>query len=83
MNCQRIEDHLSAYADGELEGALHEQVDSHLAECQNCRDTLTWLTTFHGLMAQVPEETPSQQFHLELMARVATVAPQVGSRPAR
>jgi anti-sigma factor RsiW len=41
--CQHLLGQLSDYVDGELEQTMCEEIERHLAECQNCRvvvDTL-------------------------------------------
>lgn len=45
---------LSAYIDGEIEGAERERIDSHLAECDACRDRLTSLQGVVGLTRSLP-----------------------------
>ena len=79
MNCERIEDQLSAYVDGELDPEVHESVGSHLAACSECQGTLRWLMDYQRLTAGVPEEALSEQCHQRLMSQVATA--QSASRP--
>ena len=78
MRCDQIEDQLSAYADGELDTGTHAVVEAHLSQCDSCRKMHRWVVTFHRLTAQVPEEAPSEEFHVQLMARVAAA-----QRPTR
>ncbi|MGQ9675961.1 MAG: GerMN domain-containing protein [Chloroflexota bacterium] len=40
MSCEELAEALSAYADGELEGAERVQLELHLAQCDACREQL-------------------------------------------
>ena len=40
MDCQKIQDNLSAYLDGELPAEDARQVERHVEECAVCRDLL-------------------------------------------
>ncbi|MGB8473466.1 MAG: zf-HC2 domain-containing protein [Candidatus Acidiferrum sp.] len=37
MNCQDIIHELSTYIDGELDGAMKRELESHLQDCEECR----------------------------------------------
>ena len=58
--CNELLEQLSDYIDGELEATLCAELESHLAECSNCRvmvDTVRkTITLYHG---QTPAELPS------------------------
>jgi negative regulator of sigma E activity len=45
---------LSAYIDGEIAGAERKKIDSHLAECNACRDHLARLQDVVGLTRSLP-----------------------------
>lgn len=58
--CRELLDQVSDYIDGDLEATLCAELESHLAECSNCRvmvDTVRkTITLYHD---QVPAELPS------------------------
>lgn len=50
MQCREMLGSLSDYVDGELEAALCEQIERHMADCGNCRavvDTLRKTVTLY------------------------------------
>ena len=55
--CQHLLDQLSDYVDGELEQAMCEEIERHLAGCQNCRivvDTLSKTVRLYRTHGQDP-----------------------------
>ncbi len=66
MTCERIEELLSAYLEGELGAAERAEVESHLASCPACAGLLEALREVTGAMASFPEAEPSPA----LMARL-------------
>ena len=67
--CQHLLGELSDYVDGELEEAMCEEIERHLADCENCRivvDTLEKTVYLYRATAQettVPEEVRQRLFH--------------------
>ena len=59
MTCQRIEELLSAYLEGELAAAEKAAVDAHLAACPECATLLALLRETTGAMAAFGEVEPS------------------------
>jgi predicted anti-sigma-YlaC factor YlaD len=59
---------LNAYLDGELRGARLQHVETHLAECSECRLELESLQKLSSLLHEVPtpEFTPSERFATEV-----------------
>lgn len=58
--CRKLLDQLSDYLDGELEAALCARLESHLAECPDCRvmvDTTRKTITLYR--SQAPSELPA------------------------
>jgi len=55
--CQHLLGQLSDYVDGELEQTLCEEIECHLADCQNCRivvDTLSKTVALYRTQGQSP-----------------------------
>ena len=55
--CQRLLGQLSDYVDGELEQTMCEEIEHHLADCQNCRvvvDTLSKTVALYRTQGQSP-----------------------------
>ena len=65
--CRDLLDQISDYVDGELEAALCTELESHLAECPNCRvmvDTVRrTITLYHAQVAtQLPSDVEDRLF---------------------
>jgi anti-sigma factor RsiW len=71
VNCTRIERELSAYLDGELQGARRDQVERHLADCERCRAVLARLRQTARLVAAMPEVAPPASIAARVFAQVA------------
>ena len=57
-NCRRLLDSLSEYIDGELGELLCQEIEEHLAECENCRvvvDTLRKTVYLYHATSEQPE----------------------------
>jgi anti-sigma factor RsiW len=57
QECQHLLGQLSDYVDGELERTMCEEIERHLAGCQNCRvvvDTLSKTVAFYQTQGQTP-----------------------------
>jgi anti-sigma factor RsiW len=57
QECQHLLGQLSDYVDGELERTMCEEIERHLAGCQNCRvvvDTLSKTVTLYRTQGQTP-----------------------------
>jgi hypothetical protein len=59
MTCERIEELLSAYLEGELGAAERAEVDGHLAACPECAALVALMQETTGAMAAFPEAEPS------------------------
>jgi anti-sigma factor RsiW len=57
QECQHLLGQLSDYVDGELERTMCEEIERHLAGCQNCRvvvDTLSKTVALYQTQGQTP-----------------------------
>lgn len=54
MNCEQAEDILSAYLDNILETPQRGEVESHLAQCAACTETLAEYRRYDGLLRVAP-----------------------------
>jgi predicted anti-sigma-YlaC factor YlaD len=68
MTCERIEELLSAYLEGELGAVERGEVDSHLAACPACAGLLAGLRELTVAMAAFPEAEPSPSLMSRLYA---------------
>jgi predicted anti-sigma-YlaC factor YlaD len=59
MTCERFEELLSAYLEGELNAAEKAEADAHLAACPECVALLALMKDMTGAMAAFPEAEPS------------------------
>lgn len=69
MTCQRIEELLSAYLEGELRAAERAEVEGHLADCPECAGLAALMREEMAAAAAFPEVEPSA----ELLARLYAV----------
>lgn len=65
-----IQKHLPAYCGGDLEAAERELVETHLAECPDCRSELANLQTTLRLIRTTPEVEPPPWLTGRIMARI-------------
>ncbi len=70
MECERCNDHLSAYADDALSGRERRQVRSHLETCRRCREDLAEIRTLSALLRATPDPEPSPSFWAETYSTV-------------
>jgi predicted anti-sigma-YlaC factor YlaD len=68
MTCERIEELLSAYLEGELAGAERAEVAAHLAACPECAGLVELMKETVGAMAGFPEAEPSPEMMAGLYA---------------
>jgi len=68
MSCERIEDLLVAFADGELAPAERVTVEAHLAACPGCRGLLDALASAAPAFASFPEVEPGPELRRRLLA---------------
>jgi predicted anti-sigma-YlaC factor YlaD len=59
MTCERFEELLSAYLEGEVAAAEKAEMDVHLAACPECAALLALMREMTGAMAAFPEAEPS------------------------
>ncbi len=57
--CRYVLDSLSEYVDGTLQDALCEEIERHLAECENCRVVVDTLEKMVYLVRSLDEDTPA------------------------
>ena len=60
MNCEQMNDLLSAFLDGELTAQEEEQMHAHLEQCADCRALLEQLQTLHTSFSDL-EEIPAPE----------------------
>jgi anti-sigma factor RsiW len=68
--CEHLLGQLSDYVDGELGQAMCEEIERHLAGCQNCRavvDTLRKTVTLYQLTGAEPVPGDVQERLLEVL----------------
>lgn len=70
MDCRELSDSLSAYIDGELEPSEALRVTNHLGLCSKCRQELVELQNTINILHELPELTPSADFHLRVMNKI-------------
>ncbi len=58
MSCQKVQERLSAWLDGELEEKVAQEMAAHLAECAVCRRELAILQRLHDALANLTAPSP-------------------------
>ncbi len=64
--CRRLLSSLSDYVDGELDEALCQAIEAHMAECENCRIVVNTLTRTVELYHTAPAPDLPQDVRLRL-----------------
>lgn len=77
MQCQEIQDLLSAYLDGMLDPSLKDSTDRHLRECPACRAEFDDLKMVVGLVRDLPLVEPPGGFRQSLRHKLESKAGQV------
>jgi AcrR family transcriptional regulator len=72
--CRRVRENLSAYLDGELQGAARRLIEEHLAECAECRTQLDELKETWRLLDELEEPIVHNDFRQEVLARARAEA---------
>jgi anti-sigma factor RsiW len=71
MNCLHMEKSLIAYLDGKASAPERRTVESHLAECGECRERAEQFRLLWGALDEWTAPPPSQGFDAAVLARVA------------
>ena len=72
MNCNRVQEHLSAFIDGELESSLVPAVKAHLIRCSACRGEKEQLEAFGASIRTIPPVTAPPDFRDRIYASIHT-----------
>lgn len=70
MDCQKNQDNLSAYLDGELPAEDARQVERHVEECAVCRDLLRELRSVADVLGEMPHESAPTGLTEELQSQI-------------
>ena len=68
MECNRMEDLISPYLDGELSAADRQAVEAHLHDCPSCRELLGLLGEVNASLQALPELEISPHLQERLLA---------------
>ena len=68
MTCDRFEELLSAYLEGELSPEEKRDMDAHLGSCPACAELLSLFRASQGALAAFPEAEPSPALMAKLYA---------------
>ena len=81
MICEMVRSKLSAYLDGELDGALHQEIAGHLHQCPECRVELEGFGGVDILLRSLPQYRPTADFAQVVVSRVQDRVAPGQSRP--
>lgn len=80
MDCRQCNEDMTAYMDGELQGAAAEEMRGHLAKCPPCHEEYRDLRDSTALVvAHAGELEPAPEMWNNLRARIAEMPPPSGS----
>lgn len=83
QECQHLLGQLSDYVDGELEQTMCEEIEHHLADCQNCRvvvDTLSKTVALYQTQGQDPLPGDVQERLYKILNLESLIGPDAQSR---
>ncbi|MCL4876382.1 MAG: zf-HC2 domain-containing protein [Anaerolineae bacterium] len=69
--CEHIPDELSAYLDGEASQAICDEIERHLAECENCRVLVDTLRQTIYLYRTLPQPNLPEKVRESLYKKLA------------
>ncbi len=81
MTCDRVQDLLSLYLDGELEGTAKAEFEAHLSACPECADLLARMRAAMAAFSGFPEVEPGPGLRRKLLA-IPSRAPRFRDRAA-
>jgi anti-sigma factor RsiW len=68
MTCERFEELLSAYLEGDLSAEEKRAIDGHIAACSSCAELLSLLRETQGALRSFPQVDPSPDLMAKLYA---------------
>ena len=71
MDCLKAEEQFSAYVEDEIDYRGIKRFESHLANCQHCRNEFALFQESVRLLQEMPPVQPSPEFDLALQVRLA------------
>ena len=74
-DCAALRPAISAFADGELDAAMRQQVGSHLAACADCRRSADADRLLDARLAALPQSAPNARTDAAIAAIVASGSP--------
>jgi anti-sigma factor RsiW len=83
QECQHLLGQLSDYVDGELEQTMCEEIEHHLADCQNCRivvDTLSKTVALYQTQGQTPVPGEVEERLYKVLDLESLISPDAQSR---
>jgi len=70
MKCKELEELLSDYLEGNLNPAVEEEVDAHLAGCSRCREKMRGMRALMGRLNDLEMVEPSAGFEARLWGQL-------------
>src|SRR5579859_5614291 len=68
MNCSELDENLALYLYDELPGEQRQNIETHLAECAQCRTRLDGIRRLHGVLGERPSPEPSPELLVQCRA---------------
>jgi anti-sigma factor RsiW len=78
INCERMQERLIAYLDGNADSATRRQAEEHLSACAACRQRAEEFRTLWNVLDEVPGVAPSLSFDAAVRQHVAAEANRRG-----
>ena len=80
MDCQDLENLISAYADGELQGTQLDLIEAHLGNCTDCRTKLTEYNNIRQRLASLQATPAFPDIKGKVLARIEKARPFVKTK---
>lgn len=80
MDCESINNQLSAYMDGELSPRQAAKVQRHVANCPRCREDLSELQSVRALLSNATHAQPSPGFWTDTLQHIRSVTERPPAR---
>lgn len=82
MNCRQMEEKISLYCEGLLEGDELWAAEEHLRHCEECRKLAEELSQLLALTAEIPEVPVPEEFDARLSAALAAEGARIRAEQA-
>jgi len=70
MKCCDAEKYIMKYMDGEISQKEGEELNQHIKECQNCKESFLFYDNMIQLLEQMPMHEAPEDFEINVMMKI-------------